>query len=100
MVLRRGAGDDPRFALRNDRRTITIVVPRRCAAEAQGLGGHPRAQHAGQRLSVVDDDLDRDALDDLGEIAGRIVRRQQRKFLTARRGNAVEVAVHRRAERR
>ena len=42
----------------------------------------------------VERDLDGDALHHLGEIAGGVVRRQQREFLAARRRDAVDVAVH------
>src|SRR6266478_6697533 len=45
------------------------------------LGRHARAQQAGE-LVVVEHDLHRHALHDLGEIAGGVVGRQQREFET------------------
>src|SRR3984893_6587045 len=44
---------------------------------------HPRQQALQQRLALVELDPDRDALDHLGEIAGRIVGRQQRELRAA-----------------
>ena len=43
-------------------------------------------------LLGVEDDLHRDALHDLGEVAGGVVGRQQREFLTAGRREAVDAA--------
>src|SRR5471030_563149 len=48
------------------------------------LDRHARPQQAGE-LAVVEHDLHRDALHDLGEVAGRIVGRQQREFEAAGR---------------
>ena len=54
---------------------------------------HAGAQLAGEPLAGVEHDLHRDALHDLGEVAGRVVGRQQREFLAARRRDAVDMAV-------
>ena len=50
-----------------------------------------RAEQPGERVSI-EHDLDRDALDDLGEVAGRVVGRQQGEFEAARRRQAVDMA--------
>ena len=55
---------------------------------------HAGPQTAGQRIGPVERDLHRDALHDLGEVAGGVVRRQQREFLAAGRREAVDVAAH------
>src|ERR1700752_877295 len=47
------------------------------------LDRHPRVQPAGQRIILIESDLDRDALDDLGEVASSVVGRQQRELLAA-----------------
>src|SRR5882672_1546598 len=52
--------------------------------------------HAGaeiDRRAAVERDLDGDALHHLGEIAGRVVGRQQREFLAAGRRETVDMAV-------
>ena len=54
-------------------------------------------RHAGAQLDgrvAVEHDLDGDALHHLGEVAGGVVRRQQREFLAAGGREAVDVAVH------
>ncbi len=48
-------------------------------------------------VAGIEHDLHRDALDDLGEVAGRVVRRQQREFLAAGRREAVDMALDGRA---
>src|SRR5262245_1613948 len=53
------------------------------------LGRHARAQQALQAV-VVEHDLHRHALHDLGEVAGGVVGRQQREFEAARRRQAVD----------
>src|SRR4029077_8058653 len=57
-----------------------------------GNDGKSGAQFRGES-GVVQHDLDRDALHDLGEIAGRIVRRTQRKLRAAGRSNLKYLAV-------
>ena len=52
---------------------------------------HAGTQLLGERGAGIQCDLDGDALDHLGEIARGIVGRQQREFLAARRGDAVDV---------
>src|ERR1700761_1532287 len=63
-----------------------------------GLDGrdhrHARTQHDQRMVVAVECDLDRDPLHHLGEIAGGVVGRQQREFLAAGGGEAVDVAVH------
>src|ERR1700761_3022373 len=44
---------------------------------------HPRQQALQQRLALIELDSNRDTLNHLGEIAGRIVRRQQRELRSA-----------------
>ena len=55
------------------------------------LGGHARPQQAFQ-AGIVEHDLHRHALHDLGEVAGGDVGRQQREFETARGRQAVDMA--------
>ena len=57
-----------------------------------GYDRHARAQVAREAVVGVEHDLHRDALDDLGEVAGRVVGRQQGEFLAAGRGDAVDMA--------
>src|SRR6516162_10972270 len=74
--------------------------PDGCRGGAQisrlGLDGridrHARAQLAGEGAGI-EHDLHRNALDNFGEITCGVVGRQQCKFLTARRCDAVDVAV-------
>src|ERR1700756_2260591 len=54
---------------------------------------HPGTQAAGQGVTVIEDDFDRDALDDLREIAGGIVRWQQRELLPAGGRDAVDMSM-------
>src|SRR5712691_3564737 len=54
---------------------------------------HARQQALQQRLALVERDTDRDALHDLGEIAGGVVRRQQRELRSAGRRNPAHAAV-------
>src|ERR1700732_3403384 len=53
-------------------------------------------RHAGTQFDrgIVERDLHGDALNHLGEIAGGVVRRQQREFLAAGRRERVDMAVH------
>src|SRR4051812_41395895 len=53
-------------------------------------------RHAGPQcyIRAVERDLDGDALHNLGEVAGGVVRWQQREFLAARRRKAVNVPKH------
>src|ERR1700730_552745 len=48
-----------------------------------GFHRHSRQQAPQQRLALVDRDPDRNALHHLGEIAGRVIRRQQRELRAA-----------------
>jgi hypothetical protein len=50
-------------------------------------------QRAREVAARIEHDLHRDALDDLGEVAGGVVRRQQRELLATRGRDAVDVAV-------
>src|SRR5690349_551184 len=56
------------------------------------LDRHPGAQPAGQRIILIERDLDRDALDNLGEVPGGVVRRQQRELLAAGGRQAFDMA--------
>src|SRR5258706_8992060 len=58
----------------------------------RGIDRHAGAQIAGKWTIGIKRDLDRNALDDLGEIAGGIVGRQQSEFLPAGRRDAVYMA--------
>ena len=55
---------------------------------------HARPQLDRSVAAAVERDPDRDALHHLGEIAGGVVRRQQREFLAAGGRDAVDMAVH------
>jgi hypothetical protein len=57
-----------------------------------GNDGHSGQQAFQQRLVLVELDPDRDALNHFGEIAGGIVRRQQRELRTAGRRNPLDAA--------
>ena len=59
-----------------------------------GNDRHARTQFDERVACRVERDLHRDALHDLGEIAGGVVRRQQREFLAAGGRDAVDMAVH------
>src|SRR5712671_5606005 len=58
-----------------------------------GDDGHSRQQALQQRLVVVELNADWDTLDHFGEIAGGVVRRQQRELRTTRRRDPLDVAV-------
>src|SRR5258708_10907132 len=58
-----------------------------------GNNRHARQQPLQQRLVGIERDPDRDALHDLGEIAGGVVRRQQRELRTGGRRNPLHAAV-------
>src|ERR1700678_2004019 len=57
------------------------------------LDRHAGAQQAGE-ARVVQNDLHRDALNDLVEVAGRVVRRQQGECEPAGRRQAVDMTSH------
>src|SRR6202158_6474223 len=63
-----------------------------------GLDGrnhrHARTQFDWRVVVTLKRDLDRYALHHLGEVAGGVVRRQQREFLAAGGRDAVDMAVH------
>ena len=59
-----------------------------------GITDMPGRRSTASVVAGVERDLDRDALHHLGEIAGGVVRRQQREFLAAGGRDAVDVAVH------
>src|SRR6266850_1843867 len=58
-----------------------------------GDDGHSRQQPLQQRLAVVELNADWDTLDHFGEIAGGVVRRQQRELRTTRRRDPLDAAV-------
>src|SRR5689334_16599174 len=67
---------------------LLACVPRRVAINGRsnldcGRYRHPRKQATGKWIRLVDGDLDRNTLDDLGKVAGRVVGRQQGELLTA-----------------
>src|SRR5271166_2971858 len=57
------------------------------------LGRKSRAQPLDQRVAVVEQDLDRNALHDLGEIAGGVFRRQQSELRARPWRETVDAAV-------
>src|SRR5215469_6528359 len=57
-----------------------------------GLHRHARQEFLKQRLALVERDPDRDALHHLGEVAGRIVGRQQRELGTGGRRDPLHTA--------
>src|ERR1700686_3980918 len=67
---------------------------RRCLVGVNsGFHRHSRQQALQQLLALVERDPDRNALHHLGEIAGRVVRRQQRELRTAGGRDALDAAV-------
>src|ERR1700682_6509092 len=72
--------------------------PHRARARRRHLGvdgggnGHAGPKITAERVARIDRDLHRDALHDLGEVSGVVVGREQRKFLTAGRRDAVDMA--------
>ena len=75
-----------------------VGVPWRSASPRVSMVGStdmPGRSRPAERTVVAQHDLHRDALHDLGEVAGGVVRRQQRELLAARRRDAVHHAVHR-----
>src|SRR5262245_17775140 len=54
---------------------------------------HARAQLAAERSGLIEHDLHGDALHDLGEVAGRVVRREQGELLSAGGRQAVHAAM-------
>src|SRR5258706_10178991 len=64
------------------------------------IDGHAGAQIAGERAAGIENDLDRNTLHDLGEVARGIIRRQESEFLPARRRDAVHMAAHHGARER
>src|SRR5690349_15575244 len=73
---------------------MAVSAVRRGGARSLGgdddLGAHAGAQ--GQALAIIELDEDRDALGDLGEVARRVVGRQQREAAAGAGGDAVDVA--------
>src|SRR5260370_719257 len=57
-----------------------------------GHDRHSRQQPLQQRLALVELDPDRNALDHLGEIAGGVIRRQQRELRAAGGGDHLDAA--------
>src|SRR5436305_11422917 len=53
---------------------------------------HAGAQEVAAVLAFVDADADRQALHDLDEVAGRVLRRQEAEARAGRRGDALDVA--------
>src|SRR6185437_5000490 len=60
-----------------------------------GDDGHSRQQAIEQCLVLVECDTNRDALHDLGEIAGRVIRRQQGRLRATRRRDALDAPAQR-----
>src|SRR5579872_3608633 len=85
--------------LRSEQRHAGVRAKRRYADRHRlalaRLNGRDH-RHAGPEFDArcIQRDLDGDALHDLGEVAGRIVRRQQRELLAAGGRKAVDVAMH------
>src|ERR1700731_3842803 len=69
------------------------AIRHRLAGIDIGDDGHSRQQALQQRLVVVELNADWDTLDYLDEIAGGVVRRQQRELRTARRRDPLDAAV-------
>src|SRR6266850_1959277 len=69
------------------------AIRARSAGIDMGEDGHSGQQAFQQRLVLVELDPDRDPLNHFSEIAGGIVRRQQRELRTARRRNPLDAAV-------
>src|ERR1700744_5534965 len=65
----------------------------RCLRIDARLNGHSRTQIAGGRAIGIDGDLDGNALDNLREVARRVIRRQQGEFLAARGRQAIDTTV-------
>src|SRR5262252_7433669 len=85
------------YLLVNDPRSTPVYCARGRAQDLRlGVDGridrHAGAQLVGKLAAGVEHDLDRNALDHLGEIAGGVVGRQQGEFLPARRRDAVDMA--------
>src|SRR6516164_9189103 len=96
--VRRGALTSPAGQYRAAKRAALTRAGRLPLGEDRGFGvdrrdhRHAGPQHPGE-LRVVHHDPDRDALNDLGEVAGGVVRRQQRELESTRRRQAVDVAL-------
>src|SRR6185369_195447 len=69
------------------------AIRARLAGIDMGEDGHAGQQAFQQRLVLVELDADRDSLNHLGEIAGGIVRRQQRELRTACRRNPLDATM-------
>ena len=80
---------------RERRRSWRRDAGRQClAAGVDGrLDRHAGAQQPASARAVVEHDLHRDALHDLGEVAGGVVGRQQRELEAAGRRQAVDMAL-------
>src|ERR1700730_10942582 len=73
--------------------SLLSAIRPRFAGVNSGHDRHPRQQAIQQRLALVEGDPNRDALNHLGEIAGGVVGRQQRKLRSAGRGDSLDAAV-------
>jgi len=71
---------------------VLWIKPRRNVSPKTREGGY-MTKFAGKRAAGIENDLHGNALDDLGEVARRVIGRQQRELLSTRRGNAVDMAV-------
>src|ERR1700678_2374370 len=103
VLARPGVAPETTFAL------TTAWPSKICRSSSASVGGSRGAvgrlgvyardhRHAGPEVSrggavCVENDLDRNPLHDLGEIAGGVVGRQQRESLAAGRREAVDMAV-------
>src|SRR5258707_4745748 len=73
--------------------SLLSAIRPRFAGVNSGHDRHPRQQALQQRLALVEGDPNRDALNHLGEIAGRVVGRQQRELRSAGGGDSLDAAV-------
>src|ERR1700694_225858 len=80
-------GTGPRSAL-----SLSAIRPRLAGVDIRD-DGHSGQQAFQQRLILIQLDTDWNALDHLGEIAGGVVRRQQRELRTTRRRDPLDAAV-------
>src|ERR1700722_10652133 len=75
--------------------SVVVLFPaiRRFAGVNFGDHRHPRQQALQQRLSLVERNPNRDTLNHLGEIAGRVIRRQQCELRSARGRDSLDTAM-------